>query len=271
MILNTVINILIVLVIVLLIVLIIGRINLLLQFRSQVKLLFASSTKQIPATYSMSQLIGLPAPVKLYFKKVLSEGQPYINKVSMTHTGLFKTGIDKGWVRIKGEQYATTKKPGFIWKGTTALFTARDMFLEDKGHLIVSLFAVFNVVNGSGMEYDQGELSRWLAESVLYPTNLLPSERLQWTAIDATHARIIFKYLSISLFFIVTFNAAGEITELETKRFMDDKNLETWIVKVADYSYRNLILVPTYFEVLWRLKDTDLCYAKFKMKKIKYS
>jgi hypothetical protein len=127
----------------------------------------------------------------------------------------------------KGEQYATTEKPGFIWKGTTSMFTARDMFIADKGRLVVLLFSLFKVADAKGEQYNQGELLRWLGESILYPTNLLPSERLQWFAINSQTAKLTFNYNQLSLYFIITFNEVGEITQMETKRYMDDKNLET--------------------------------------------
>ncbi len=188
----------------------------------------------------------------------------------MTHNGQFKPGLDKDWVPITGEQYATTETPGFIWKGKTATFTARDLYIGDKGTLTVSLFSLVTVVNSTGEEYNSGELLRWLGESVLYPTNFLPGERLHWTAIDTRSARLTFNYKGISLFYIVTFNEVGEIIQLETKRYMDKQNLETWIIKMTNYKSMNSVLVPTTFEVLWRLEKGDVSYAKFTMKKIEY-
>ena len=35
----------------------------------------------------------------------------------------------------------------------------------------------------------EGALQRYLAEAVWLPPSLLPSERLQWTAMDESHAR----------------------------------------------------------------------------------
>jgi len=61
----------------------------------------------------------------------------------------------------------------------------------------------------------------------MYPTNLLPNNNLQWSAIDNRTAKLTFNYLGLSLFFIVSFNDAGEITQLETKRYMDKDHLET--------------------------------------------
>ncbi|MDB5110922.1 MAG: hypothetical protein JWR67_2036, partial [Mucilaginibacter sp.] len=131
-------------------------------------------------------------------------------------------------------------------------------------------FSIYNIVDGRGKAFDQGELLRWLGESVLYPTNLLPSENLRWSAIDTRAAKFTFNYKGLSLFYIATFNNAGEIIQLESKRYMDKSNLETWIIKLANYKKVNEIVVPTTFEVLWRLKKGDFSYAKFNVKKIEY-
>lgn len=253
------------------IVLLIGRVNLSLQFTKEVKQLFSESKNVSDKTFKYGQLAGLPEPVQRYFKHVLKNGQPYISYARITHDGQFKTGLEKNWINITGEQYATTEKPGFIWKGTTSMFTARDMFIADKGRLVVLLFSLFKVVDAKGEQYNQGELLRWLGESILYPTNLLPSERLQWFTINAQTAKLIFNYNQLSLFFIITFNETGEIIQMETKRYMDDKNLETWIIKLANYLEMQDVVVPTAFEVLWRLEKGDFSYAKFNIKKIEYN
>ena len=176
------------------IVLVIGRVKLSIQFSKEVKQLFSQSKAISDKTFNYQQLTGLPEPVQRYFKHVLKDGQPYISYARITHDGQFKTGFDKDWINIKGEQYATTEKPGFIWKGTTSMFIARDMYIAGKGRLVVSLFSLYNVVDAKGEQYNQGELLRWLGESILYPTNLLPGERLQWFAIDSQTAKLTFNY-----------------------------------------------------------------------------
>ena len=159
-------------------IIIIQRINLSITFRKEVKELFAQSKSISGKIFTRQQLENLPEPVQRYFNHIFKPGQPYISYARITHDGQFKPGLDKEWINIKGEQYATTDKPGFIWKGTTSMFTARDMYIGDKGRLIVSLLSVYKIVNAKGESYDQGELLRWLGESVLYPTNLLPGDKL---------------------------------------------------------------------------------------------
>ncbi|MEN2283422.1 DUF6544 family protein [Algoriphagus sp. SE2] len=233
------------------------------KFKKEVQTLFSESKSNWKKKFYKDQLDKLPEPVQRYFNYVLKEGQPYINYARIKHVGQFKPGIDKDWINVKGEQYASTQRPGFIWKGTTSLFVAKDMYISDKGRLLVSILSLFNIVNASGEHYDQGELLRWLGESVMYPTNLLPSERLKWTPIDSNSAKLNFGYKQHSLFFKITFNEIGEITEMETKRYMDEKNLETWLIKTTDYKLFENVLIPTGFDVIWRLEKGDYSYAKF--------
>lgn len=253
-----------------LILFIIGKIHLSATFSREVKELFSQSKYISNQTFHKNQLYGLPEPVQRYFNLILKEGQPYISYARIKHDGQFKTGLNKAWTNIRGEQYATTEKPGFIWKGTTAMFVARDMYISDKGRLIVKLFSMYNVVDAKGGKYNEGELLRWLGESVLYPTNLLPSNKLHWIAIDVNTAELRFNYQKLSLFFKITFNDVGEITKMETKRYMDDKNLETWVIKATDYKELNNVFIPTYFEVLWRLDTGDFSYAKFNITEVEY-
>lgn len=251
-------------------ILMVGSINLTIRFKNEVKELFAQSKPIAGQAFKYEQLNGLPEPVQRYFKRVLKEGQPYISYVRLTHDGQFKTGLDKDWMNIKGEQYFTTEKPGFIWKGTTAMFSARDMYISDKGRLVVSLLSLINVVDAQGEKFNEGELQRWLAESVWFPTNLLPSDKLNWSAIDAQTAKLTFQYQDVSFSYVVIFNENGEIAHMETKRFMSESNREIWRCKFTDYRGMNGIIVPTTGEVIWKLKKGDYPYAKFKVKKIEY-
>ena len=216
------------------IMLIIGKINLSVKFGREVQELFAQSKNISDQLFHKAQLDNLPEPVQRYFKHVLKEGQPYASYVRLKHDGQFKTGLKKDWVGIEGEQYFSTEKPGFIWKGTTSLFVARDMYLANEGRLIATILSTINVVDVHGkQQYNESELLRWLGESVWFPTNFLPSEKMQWRAIDDSSAKLTFNYNGLSLFYIVKFNDAGEIVQMETKRYMDEKRLETWIIKTG--------------------------------------
>ena len=258
-------------IVIVVIAIIIGNYYLSIQYKTEIEKLFSFSKNISNKTFSHEQLTGLPEPVQRYFKHVLREKQPYISYVRLRHNGQFKTDLKKDWIAIEGEQYYTTERPGFVWRGKTSLFTARDMYLADKGSLTVSLFSLFKIVEGKGEEYNQGELLRWLGEGVWFPTNLLPSEYLQWSPINSSSARLTFKYKELSLFYTVRFNEQGEITELETKRYMSKDKLEAWVGKASDYKEINGVVIPIKIEAIWRLKTGDFSYAKFNLKNIEYN
>lgn len=192
-----------------------GKVNLSINFNKKVDQLFSQSKNISNQKFNYQQLTGLPEPVQRYFKHVLKEGQPYISYVRLKHKGQFKTNLKKNWVDITGEEYFTTEKPGFIWKGITSMFVARDMYINNKGGLTATIFSLINVVDAKGENYNQGELLRWLSESVWFPTNLLPSENLKWTAIDSFSANLTFNYNGLSLFYFINFNEEGEIVQME--------------------------------------------------------
>lgn len=258
-------------IIILVIVFMLGKINMVIKYDKEVKELFSISKDISEKSFNLKQISDLPQPVQRYFRHVLKEGQPYVSYVRLTHDGQFKTDLDKDWIDIEGEQYFTTEKPGFIWIGKTSMFTARDMYLRNSGKITVTLFSLFNVVNGKGNKYDQGEILRWLGESVWFPTNLLPNEHLSWTSIDSKTAELSFNYNDLSLSYIVSFNDKGEITQLETKRYMGEDSLESWVGKLSDYKEINGMIIPTKIEAVWRLDTGDHSYAKFSIKKIEYN
>ncbi|MFZ4056630.1 MAG: DUF6544 family protein [Ferruginibacter sp.] len=252
-------------------IILLGKINLHFQFRKRIKSLFVQSNNISNQKFHGSQLNEFPEPMRRYLKLVLTEGQPYISYVRILHEGLFKTGLHKNWINIKGEQYATTEKPGFIWKGTTAFFIAQDSYIGETGQLKVSLLSLFNIVNAKGTQYNEGELLRWLGESVLYPTNFLSSKNVLFFPLDNNSVKLTFNYIGMDLNFIIRFNDIGEIIEMETERFMDEFKKETWVIKLAQYKKINQILVPTFFEVIWRLSAGDFSYAKFNINQIEYN
>ena len=240
------------------------------RFNKQVKELFSVSPALPEKVFHYEQLNGLPAPVQRYFKHVLKEGQPYINYIRIKHSGKFKPGANKKWVNIVGEEYFTTAKPGFLWKGETAMFTATDRFMNDSGGLNVNLFNIYPIVNGKGSKFDQGELLRWLGKSVWFPTNFLPGENLQWTAIDNSTAKLTFSYSGLEVYYIVTFNNKYEIVQLQTMRYMGDADLETWVAKLKNYREINGVTIPCDIEAAWELKQGTLSYADFHLEAVEY-
>lgn len=258
-------------VLVIILIVLLGLVAVLNNFDKNVKLLFRESDKINNQVFHPAQLAGLPVPVQHYFRHVLKDGQPYINYVRLKHHGRFKTSVRGKWETITGEEYFTVNKPGFIWKGKLNRLTAIDSFIAGEGRLKIYLFSIFRIANGSGSKFSQGEVLRWLGESVWFPTALLPNDQLNWEPINDYQAKLIFTYKKLVVFYIVTFNDTYEIIQLETKRYMGSNELETWIGKLSNYKLLNNIMIPTTIQAIWNLKQNDFPYAVFYVDQIEYN
>lgn len=232
--------------------------------------LLSGSTALATRLYCQTQLEGLPAPVQRYFRRVLREGQPYLRTARLREHGQFKPDLRKNWVLLRGEQYITARPPGFIWQGTTTLFTARDEYRDGQGQLSVRLLGAVPVQHGEGPHYDEGELLRWLTESVLMPTNLLPGPDLAWLALNDHSARLLCRYCGQVVACTVRFNAAHEIEECEALRHQDGNQLRPWIGRFGHYRDWHGLHVPTHLEASWVINGSSQPYARFTITDLEY-
>jgi hypothetical protein len=246
------------------------RITAALPWKKLVAELFSSSENGTPRRFYFEQILILPPPVQRYFKLVLKDGSPYVRTARVAHRGTFRGSRTMKWAHIKGVEYFTTAPPGFLWRGKTAFFTAVDIFIKGKGRLVVTILSLVRIVDGTGWQYDQGELLRWLGESVWFPTNFLPSEKLRWEAVDELTARLVFTNLGLEIRYLVTFDSVGHLTQLECKRYMDKNHLETWVGRMSNYQERNDVLIPLTVEASWKLASEEFAYARFTVDKIDY-
>ncbi len=229
----------------------------------------------------MSQdLNELPIPVKRYLKKTIPEGQQYIHFVELKQISYFRMSEDsEKWLPLNATQHFTTNPPGFVWDAKikmAPLITARvlDMYKKGSGILNAKLFNTFTVANASGAkELDTGELVRYLAESVWFPTALLPSQSTKWEAIDDNTAIAILKdgVNEVSLKFY--FNNEDEIIKVTSKRYRlinDTYKLVSWTGYFSNYQRRNGILIPLEGKVEWNLPQGSFAYWKGRVVDIKY-
>jgi hypothetical protein len=239
------------------------------ELNKDIENLFADSKNISGKVYTSNQIKDLPLPVRRYFKYSLKENQPYVSYARLQHGGEFKAS--KNWASIKGEEYFTMKKPGFVWSGKVPLFSAKDVYIDGTGNLKVKLLSLIKIVDAKGRETDQGELLRWLGEAPLFPTALLPSENLKWEPIDNDSAKVIFTDKNLTIEGVFCFNEEGQITQFKTKRYKDKTALENFTGYYGDYRTVDGMKVPFYLEATWNLETGDLSYAKFKIDRIEYN
>ena len=223
--------------------------------------------------YHDAELAGLPAPVQRYFRAVLTYGQPIVTAVTLTQSGMFNLGKTADqWKPFTATQHFSTARAGFVWDANITMapgvpVRVVDAFIAGEGLLrptILGLFAM-GTVQGTG-EIARGELLRHFAESVWFPTALLPSQGVVWQAVDDTTANATMTDGPISVTMLFRFGADGLITAIHVDGRATTVGTETvlmpWECRMTNYQTRDGMRIPLTGEVLYITPQGEKPYFK---------
>ncbi len=234
-----------------------------------------------PAIYDEREIESLPPPVRRYFRAVLQPGQPLVSVARFTHAGQFNTGENQAqWSRFTSSQVTVTQRPGFDWDARIALAPGLHVFVHDayragEGILHGALLGLVTVADLKGTaEVAQGELMRFLAEAAWYPTALLPSQGVQWEAVDDQSAQATLTDGATTVRLIFRFNQEGLLIGMETparSRMVKGKVVPTpWQGRVWGYETRGGMRIPLEGEVAWELPEGSWPYWRGRLTEITY-
>ena len=212
--------------------------------------------------FRTADLDGLPAPVQRCLRRVLRDGQSYIQTLRVEQRGTFRAGdASAAWRPFTAAQHVTVRPPGFVWDASIRMTAGLpvwvlDAYHDGRGVLEARLGGVLPVMNGEpGPELDEGELLRYLAEAPLYPTALLPEMGVTWTPIDDRSARATLTDRATTATLVFHFNDNDEVARVEGQRSFTkaDGTAEArpWRGYWRDYAERGGMWVPTRGEVAW--------------------
>ncbi len=249
--------------------------------RVRAALLAAGSAPTRPATYDARELEGLPLPVQQFFKAALTEGQPIIKAVRLWHRGEFNMSqTQAAWRPFTSSQVVTTQRPGFDWDGHIRILPGLNVLVHDSyvagtGALHAALFGLVPLANESGSAaMAEGELMRYLAEAAWYPTALLPSQGVQWEAINANSARATLLDGTARVSLVFGFDAAAMISSVmapQRQRSVGGKTVATeWRGRFWNHAAQGGMRVPMNGEVAWQLAAGPLPYWRGQIEQIEY-
>ena len=231
--------------------------------------------------YLSAELVGLPPPVQRYFQTVLSDGQPIITAVSVTHIGTFNMGeVADQWKSFTSQQRVVTRRPGFVWNGRIQMLpgvpvVVHDAYIRGEGRLHPAILGLFSLMDMRGTgDIAQGELMRFFAEAAWYPTALLPSQGVQWTPVDDHTARAVLTDGNLQLSMTFGFDAQNLITFVRAEargRTVGDAIVMTpWEGRWSDYQRRDGMLVPMKGDVSWLTEQGRKTYWRGTIREITY-
>lgn len=234
-----------------------------------------------PDAVDFRALETLPAPVARYFRSALTDGQPLIAAVTVTHTGTFnmsETGAQ--WQSFTSSQAVITRRPGFVWDARIALLPAvavrvHDAYVAGEGVLRASLFGLIPLAELHGGDaLAQGELMRFAAEAAWYPTALLPGRGVEWQAVSERSARAALRDGDVVVSLLFTFGDDGLIDTIRADargRVVGGGIVPTpWQGRFWNYIEREGMRIPQHGEVAWLPPGDPKPYWRGRIHELKY-
>ena len=231
-----------------------------------------------PRLVTSDMLTALPEPAQRYLNYTGVVGQPWINTVRITYSGVFRMAADKPWMPIKAEQFYTTNPPGFHWKARFKMFglwmvSGSDTYKAGHGHMFGKVAGLYTIFDARGPELAQGTMMRYLNEMTWFPIALL-SDYVTWQAVDDHSFDVTFTDCGQSVTARFIIDDQGRLTNFITKRYRENKGsytLDTWTTPMTEYGERAGLNLPIRGQAVWKLPTGDLPYADFTLSMIEYN
>jgi hypothetical protein len=218
----------------------------------------------------------LPPPVRRYLRHAVPEGRAMIRRVRIEQDGAFRAEAGAEWQAFRALQHVTTSPPGFVWDasiGEALPIHVMDAYLRGSGRLRAKLLATFVVADAAGPEVNSGQLSRYLAEAIWYPSALLPSDRLHWSALDNHSAIAELRDRGTKVFVTFHFGGDDQITGISAQRYYTEagrQELREWVAWCGDYFTQDGFRIPRETRVAWKLPSGEFEYFRGRVQGIEY-
>jgi hypothetical protein len=231
--------------------------------------------------FSPHELADVPEPVRRYLEKSIPAGHPLILTTRVSHIGRFRMReeTDK-WHEMAATEYFTGHPPGFVWDAHIAmapLVSVRvvDTYMKGTGSLTARILGLITIAESAGdPELDEGALMRYLAESVWFPTTLLPSDFLTWTPGDDQSATASLTDGENEVRLTFSFNDLDEIVSATAQRYRQEGNdytLRDWTVSYDNYATRDGLRIPLSGKVTWHLPEGEHAYWEGRIVDIEFN
>ncbi len=238
----------------------------------------APGTPTRAVTFDPAALAELPEPVRRYLAFALTPGQPIVRRARIQHAGDF-AAAPGGWRPFRSVQHVTTAPPGFVWDARLAMspvlrVRVRDAYIGAEGSMYGAVGGLVPVADQRGTpKIAASALWRLLAESVWWPTALLPGSGVAWAAIDDRTARATLTDRAVSASADFHFGSNGEVVRVTGERYRavgDGQRLTPTEGHHRDYVRIGGMMVPQSGDVAWLLPEGRHAYWRARLRQIEY-
>ncbi|WP_040339512.1 DUF6544 family protein [Candidatus Blastococcus massiliensis] len=134
-----------------------------------------------------ADLAELPPAAARYLRAMGVVGRPRTWSMRAHLTGRFRLGVDSPWLPMDAWQYNSAVEVARLFRmrllvGRVLPMWGWDTYVSGTGRMRGKALGLVPVADGSGPEFDTGELTTWLDDAVLMAPGMLLHPRVTWAA-----------------------------------------------------------------------------------------
>jgi hypothetical protein len=181
-----------------------------------------AQTHAAPA-WNAAGLDALPEPVQRYFRFTFPAGAPPYTAVHLSASGQFRRPQTEGFNPTTARQVIAAGVPALMFSATTPVLPgvwarAYDFFADGQMEMKAKILSTLTVVDEKETPtLNEISLRRWLLESALYPSSLLPGGPVRWEPIDAKSARATVTWGDMHASLVAYFAPDGHMTHMQSE------------------------------------------------------
>jgi Family of unknown function (DUF6544) len=244
--------------------------------RRDVQALHARAAPGRAGVVTEQMLADLPEPVRRYLRYTGVVGKPFPATIRLRQKGRMRPGPGQRWIPLDAEEHYSVQPPGFAWAGTLRVgplpvARARDMYAEGAGRMLVKVASLWPVVDASGAQMVQGEMTRYLSEMIWFPAAFLAGN-ITFQAIDDSSAQVTLADHGRTATGTLVFDNEGRLTDFVAQRYRtpDASSPDTWSTPITGYGEFEGLRLPTRGKALYKLPDGDLEYINVTLTELHY-
>lgn len=224
-----------------------------------------------------SQIILLPEPAQRYLQFMGVVGRPQDWSFRLGFTGRFRTRPRQPWMKCEAWQYNSRLALARIFHirirlGGLLPIVGRDTYVQGHGRMLVKLLDLFTIADGTGEEYDLGELVTYLNDAVLIAPSMLLAPEVSWSSVDASSFDVKLTDHGRTVTARVVVDETGAPRDFSTTdRFCynpdQPKQLmrARWTTPIAGWEVVDGRPLPTGAQAVWHLPRGPFAYADFRL------
>jgi hypothetical protein len=155
--------------------------------------------------------------------------------------------------------------------GPLPVARARDMYVGGEGRMLVKIASLWPVVDASGEQMDQGEMTRYLSEMIWFPAAFLAGN-ISFQAVDDSTAQVTLTDHGRAATGTLVVDTQGRVTDFVAQRYQTPgaSNPDTWSTPITGYSEFEGLRLPATGKAIYKLPDGDLEYINVTLTELHY-